>query len=54
MTISVFGLGYVGTVTSVCLADKGFNIIGVDINQSKIDLLNDGKSPIIEKVSKVC
>ena len=49
MTISVIGLGYVGTVTSVCLADKGFNIIGVDINQSKIDLLNDGKSPIIEK-----
>ena len=49
MTISVFGLGYVGTVTSVCLANLGFKIIGVDINQTKIDLLNEGKSPIIEE-----
>lgn len=48
MRISVFGLGYVGVVTSACLADRGNTVIGVDISQEKIDLVNGGKSPIVE------
>jgi len=48
MDISVFGLGYVGCVTSACLADDGHNIIGVDINPYKVDQVINAKSPIIE------
>ena len=49
MNISVFGLGYVGCVSMGCLAQNGNNVIGVDVNQNKIDLLNNGKPTIIEK-----
>lgn len=48
MTISIFGLGYVGAVTAGCLAEKGHHIIGVDVQQSKVDAFNAGLSPIIE------
>ena len=48
MKISVFGLGYVGTVTVASLADQGHEIWGVDINSEKVKLIRDGKSPIIE------
>ena len=48
MNISVFGLGYVGIVTSACFAEMGHNIIGVDDNPDKIVMINEGKSPIIE------
>jgi GDP-mannose 6-dehydrogenase len=48
MRISTFGLGYVGTVTAACLADKGHRVIGVEINPEKLALFRRGKSPIFE------
>lgn len=46
--ISVFGLGYVGAVTAACLASKGYQIIGVDVNPSKVAMLESGRSPVLE------
>jgi len=47
-SISVFGLGYVGAVTSVCLAHKGNRVIGVDLNPDKVAQLDRGHTPIVE------
>ncbi len=48
MRVSVFGLGYVGTVSAGCLAHDGHEVIGVDTVLAKIDLINAGQSPIVE------
>lgn len=46
--ISIFGLGYVGTVTAACLAHRNHEVIGVDLSSSKVEALAAGKSPIVE------
>ena len=48
MNVSVFGLGYVGCVTSACLAKAGHDVIGVDVNREKVEMIKAGLSPIVE------
>ena len=48
MRVSIFGLGYVGTVCAGCLAKDGHEIVGVDPVRTKVQMVNAGKSPIIE------
>ena len=47
--LSVFGLGYVGCVSAVCFAERGHDVIGVDVDPRKLELLRRGVSPIIEE-----
>jgi GDP-mannose 6-dehydrogenase len=49
MKISVSGLGYVGCVSAACLASRGHEVVGVDINPVKIDLVSGGKAPVVDE-----
>jgi GDP-mannose 6-dehydrogenase len=48
MDVSIFGLGYVGSVTAACLAEQGHNVIGVEVNPAKVQWINEGKTPVLE------
>ncbi len=49
LSISIFGLGYVGSVSAACWARNGYRVIGVDINPQKVEMLASGRSPILER-----
>lgn len=48
MKITIIGTGYVGLVTGACLAEIGHDVFCLDVDQRKIDILNDGGMPIHE------
>lgn len=47
-TVAFVGLGYIGLPTAVVMANNGLNVIGVDVVQSKVDMINQGKVTIVE------
>ncbi|MBB5075447.1 nucleotide sugar dehydrogenase [Nonomuraea endophytica] len=49
MRISVFGLGYVGCVSAACLASMGHEVVGVDVNPEKAELISRGLAPVVEE-----
>jgi GDP-mannose 6-dehydrogenase len=49
MRISVFGLGYVGSVSAACLAAQGHEVVGVDVNPTKVELMSRGQAPVVEE-----
>jgi len=49
MKISIFGLGYVGAVSLACLSRDGHEVVGVDIDRTKLELIAAGKTPVVEE-----
>src|SRR2546422_10332828 len=49
MRISIFGLGYVGAVTAACFAREGHEIVGVDVDPVKLEIMRSGRNPIVEE-----
>ena len=48
LSVSIFGLGYVGSVSAACFASMGHRVIGVDVSRAKVEMLDSGRTPIIE------
>ena len=48
MRLTIFGSGYVGLVTGACFAEVGNNVLCVDVDQRKVEMLKRGESPIFE------
>ncbi len=48
LSVSIFGLGYVGSVSAACFASMGHKVIGVDVSHAKVEMLDSGRTPIIE------
>ena len=48
LSLSIFGLGYVGSVSAACFASMGHRVIGVDVNPAKVETVESGRSPILE------
>ena len=48
MNVTVIGAGYVGLVSAVCFADLGHNVVCIDVDAKKIEMLNRGEVPIYE------
>jgi len=51
-SVSFIGLGYVGLCSALCFADMGFKTYGVDIDEEKINMLNEGEMPFFEPNSQ--
>ncbi|HMH02271.1 MAG TPA: hypothetical protein VK555_12700, partial [Terriglobales bacterium] len=47
-SVSIFGLGYVGSVSAACLVSMGHRVVGVDVSSAKAEMIESGRTPIIE------